>query len=303
MAKFTDYIKNIFFLLILLQIAPILIMSIKKQYTALLEPRTKVGVISIKGILNDSNFYVKNLKKFFRDTEIKAILLKIDCPGGTAGTAQTIFNEIKALKADYLKPVVVLVENICASGGYYIACSTDSIIAPASAFIGSIGVYIPQPQFKEFMEQFKIKYDVIKSGDYKTAGDPFLLQTPQQTELLQGLTKDTYEQFVYDVSQSRPRLSLSTANDWANGKIFTGRQAKDLGLIDEIGSHSIAEKILKLKAPIEGEIEWVKPQRPSALASFFGADKDDDSDGESYVTSAVTALCNCLENRFSLQAR
>lgn len=303
MAKFSDYLKNIFFLLLFLQVAPLLIQGIKKQYTNLLEPRSKVGVLSMTGMLTDSQFYVKNLKKFFHDSDIKAILLKIDCPGGTAGTAQAIFMEIKALKADYLKPVIVLIENMCTSGAYYVACSADSIIAPPSAFIGSIGVYIPQPQLKEFIEQFKLKYDVIKTGEYKTTGDPFLAQTAEQTALLHGLTNDTYNQFADDVAQSRPQLLRTNANNWANGKIFTGRQAKEIGLIDELGSQSTAEKILKLKAPIEGEIEWVKPQRPSAFAAFFrGHDNDDSSDGDSYIASAISSICNCLENRWAIRA-
>src|SRR5690348_8743600 len=112
--RFYDYLKNILLVLVILQIAPILIRGIISQYKDLLEPKTQVGVLHLKGTLSDAAPYIKNLQKLFKDSEIKAILLKVECPGGAAGTGETIFNEIQALKAEYPKPVVALVENVCA---------------------------------------------------------------------------------------------------------------------------------------------------------------------------------------------
>lgn len=293
--SFFDIIKNIFWILIILQIAPSLIESIAKQYSKYIAPKTEVGVVTIKGILYDSTSYDRQLTTFFKDPDIKAILLKIECPGSAAGTGQALFNEISLLKKAYPKPVITLVENVCASGGYYIASSSDHIIAAGTATVGSIGTYLPSFQLKDFIEQFKVHYTAIKAGTYKTLTDPLTERTPQETALLQGLSDDIYEQFVGDIANSR-KLPLNTKQDWADGKIFTARQALKLGLIDEIGSAQNAIAAIKEKALIEGEIEWVHPATPSTLATFFGASSSDDD--QSFMNSIATQVCTVIEQRY-----
>jgi len=292
-----DYLKNIFFILIILSIAPSLIQNIIKQYSKYIDQKTQVAVIPVKGVLYDSSKLCKNLHKYFKDDDIKAILLKMECPGSAAGTGQAIYNELLALKKEYSKPVVVLVENVCASGGYNIACAADHIIAPSSAIIGSIGTVFPNLfQLKEFINQFKIGYTTIASGQYKTSTDPFSDLTPEQTALLQGVSDDAYNQFVEDVAQAR-KLSLTKANEWANGKIFTARQALALGLIDELGSANNAEKEIKKLALIEGEIEWVHPPKKSPLMNLFG--QESPSDDNSMFSRMINQICATLENRYS----
>ncbi|MCX5921833.1 MAG: S49 family peptidase, partial [Candidatus Dependentiae bacterium] len=209
--KFFDYLKNIFIILLIIHFAPMVFESIRKQYSKLLVPSTKVGVLTIKGILYDASYYNNQLTTFFKDNSIKAVLLKIECPGGAAGSSQALFNEIQALKKQYPKPVITLVENVCTSGGYYIACSSDSIIATGAATIGSIGCYLPLFQLKEFIEQFKIGYTPIKTGAYKTITDPLSSKTPEEKALLQELSADIYQQFVEDVAAQR-KLSINTVN-------------------------------------------------------------------------------------------
>ncbi|MFA6066090.1 MAG: signal peptide peptidase SppA [Candidatus Babeliaceae bacterium] len=296
MAKIADYLKNIFYLLIIVQLVPLLFMVIKKQYNNVMNPKTKVAVITIKGTVDNASQYTKHLQKYFKDKEIKALLLKIDSPGGTAGTAQTIFNEIKELKKEFPKPIVSLVENSCASGAYYIACATDTIIAPASSFIGSIGVYITQPNFKEFIEQFKIHYSVTQSGMYKTVGDPLLAPTTEGQALLQELTHDTYQQFISDVAECR-HIPLQSNKEWADGKIFTGRQALGLKLIDKLGCFSTTEKIIKEKACITTEIEWIKPSKPSPLTTLFGGD---DQDGQSYLETTLNTVYSWVTSKLDI---
>ncbi len=196
--------------------------------------------------LVNSGEYVRNLKKFFKDPSIKAILVRMDCPGGAAGTSQAIYNELTYLKEQYPhKPVVVFVENMCASGAYYIASPSDCIVATGSSFIGSIGVYIALPRLKEFINQYKIEYSVTKTGKYKAILNPLLDATKDEQDLLQELCNNTYQQFITDVSKSRPALALKDAEMWANGKIFTGEQALDLKLIDKIGSLSLVEQEIR----------------------------------------------------------
>ncbi len=236
MSRLTDFLKNSFYLLIFLLVVPQIILVLAKQYSTLITPSTKVGIMSITHMLTNSGEYVKNLKKFFKDQSIKAILLRIDCGGGAAGTSQAIFNELNYLKQQYPhKPVIVFIENICASGAYYIACPCDWIVANGSSFIGSIGVYIALPRLKEFINTYKIEYQVTKAGKYKAILNPLLNATKDEQELLQEICNDTYQQFIEDVAKSRPALALKDADKWANGTIFTGRQALDLNLIDQIG--------------------------------------------------------------------
>lgn len=285
-----DVIKNIFLLLFVLQITPPMILSIKKQYARLFELRTPVAVLPIKGALYDSTRYVRQLNTFFKDSSVKAVLLKIESPGSSAGTGQALYHEIMTLKKQYPKPVIVLIENVCASGGYYIASAADYIIASGAATVGSIGTYLPQVRLKEFIEQFKVHYNPIKSGEYKTVTDPFTDKTAAEQELLQGLASDIYDQFITDIATSR-KLAITESHAWANGKIFTARQAQKLGLIDELGTASTAERVIKEKALIEGEIEWIYPPKQGGLASILIDNEDnDDTLFESYAHRLLTVI-------------
>lgn len=299
MAKFYDYLKNFFVLLLVLQIAPPFIKNIKTQYEDLLEPKTKVGVVEIKGTISDSSKYVKNLKNFFEDDDIKAIVLKVESPGGCAGSSQAIFNEIKMLRSQYSnKYVVTLVENMACSGGYYVAAAANYIIAAPSSFIGSIGVYIAHPYVKEFIEYYKIKYEVVKTGAYKTAGSPFFELTEAQRAEFQSLTDNVYQQFTKDIVERRPHVSADIKK-WADGRIFTGEQAYNLKLVDELGSASNVVKVLRDNAHISGNIEWVREtKRTSILSALF----NHDDENESYLSSLVTKVCQILESRYAQPA-
>jgi protease IV len=298
---FSNILRNIFWVLILLQFAPPLLKSIKHSYSDMMKAKTKVGIITIKNTINDSTTYAGQLKKFFEDTEIKAILIKFDCPGGSAGASQALFNEIKELKKQYLKPVISWVQSVCASGGYYIATASDHIIATPAAIVGSVGVYLPHPQLKEFIEQFKLKYSVISAGKFKTAGDPFLATTPEQEKHLKETVENTYHQFVNDVAAQRPKLTIATSATWADGKIFTGQQALKLGLIDELGSQITAERCIKKKAQIGGEIQWVRPTCKSSLLKMLSSsdcdNNDDGSEDTTYIEQAVNTACAYVDTR------
>jgi len=297
---FFKYLKNIFFVLIILQIAPSLIQNIKKQYGKILIPKHRVGVIEMKGVLYNSDYYNKYLNKYFKDEGMKAILIKAECPGSASGTSQAIYNEIEMLKKKYPKtPIVTLVENICASGGYYVASATDYIIAPPSAIIGSIGTTFQYLfQLHDFIDQFKVKYKSLAAGKYKKTTDPFVNMTPEEEKLLQSVLNDSYEQFTIDVAKKR-KLSLKNKEQWADGKIFTGNQALKLGLIDSLGSAYSAEEIIREKAliPDEEEIEWVKPPKKTGLFGLFGQDTRDEE--ESMFTALANKIFVFLQNKIS----
>jgi len=291
-----NYLKNALIILIFLQLAPALVSSIFKQYTQFLEPKTQVGLITISGVLEDSGAHSKHLRRFFKNHDIKALLIKMDCRGSTSGTGYALYNEIKTLKAEFPKPVVVLVENVCASGGYWIACAADYIIAPSVALIGSIGVTFPYLfQLRNFLEQYNIQYTPVQAGQYKNIGNPFVDVSPADKALLQSVLDDEYKQFTQAVAQER-KLALAQAPQWANGKVFTGNQAKQLGLIDEIGSLSNAIKVIKDKALVPGEIEWIKPpaRAKSLLSYIIGSEQE-----SGLVSSVMNKACTYVENRYS----
>lgn len=299
--------KNIFFIVLFFLLIPFLPL-IKEQishfYMLHFDPRTQVGVIPIKGVLYNAHEYTKQLQKFFKDESIKAILLKIECPGGASGTAQVIFNEINALKLEHpTKFIMTLVDdNVCASGAYYIACATDYIIAPGAALIGGIGVRFNSLlyfQLKDLLEAYNIKYKPIKAGTYKNMTDPLADRSPQETGLLQELLNDTYKQFTQDVAQHR-RISLKNVAQWADGKLFTGVLAKEVGLIDEVGSFSAAVKVIKERTLIEGEINWVYPPRQTGLFRLF--ESGEESISEQWIQSVVSSVCKALESRYSSES-
>lgn len=283
--------------LIFIQMLPGLITGISKNWSSLIHPKTKVAVISVEGEICNLNSTFRQLKTYFTDPSIRAILLYVDSPGGAAGSSQALYEDIKALKAEFPKPIITLTSNICASGGYYIACATDHIIAAPSTLVGSIGARIGTFGVKDLLDKVSIKYNVQKSGDYKLVGDPFLNATPEGNQLLQALSDDCYRQFIRDVSESR-KLDPKQSVNWANGKIFTGEQAKNLGLVDTIGGNYSAIK--KIKALIEvgadKEIEWVSEPKLSKLAQLFGNDQDDQG-----IPVVISELCETVYNKFALR--
>jgi protease IV len=290
-----DFIKNALLILFALQLFPILIDGIRKQYSTYLDNKTSVGVIRINKVIYDAIPYIRQFRSLAKNNSIKAIVLRIDCQGSASGTAQALFNEIMDLKKEYQKPVIAYIENIAASGGYWVASAADHIISQGTALIGSIGAtFTPFFYVQQFLDQHKISSTTLKAGSYKTVGNPFDALTPQEIAMLQMVLDDSYEQFVQTIAQMR-HLSLDTIGDWADGKIFTGRQALALGLIDELGSVHALIKSLKDRTLIEGDIEWVHVQQPKSVwRSLFSMEEDDDSSG-TFLSSALHQVCTFVE--------
>jgi protease-4 len=277
---FFDYIKNIFMLLIFLLFAPGIFEGIRTQYGIFVSPKTHVGVIKIQGDLCHSAWLTKQLHAFFSNNDIKAVLLTIESCGGAAGTGQAVAREILTLKKKYPKPVIALTENMCASGAYYIASATDYIISSGQALIGSIGSCIPHLfQLNDFLQKHAIGYTLIKSGTYKASTDPFVTLNDESKAHLQSVVDNSYEQFIEDIAHNR-KLALQNASLWADGKIFTGKQAKELNLVDELGSASQAIAYIKDKQLIDGDIEWIQAEpEGSFLQRLFNGSAAGDSCG------------------------
>ena len=261
-------------LLIFLLFAPGIFDGIRTQYGIFMSPKTHVGVIKIQGDLCSSSWLVKQLHSFFSNNEIKAILLSIESCGGAAGTGQAVAHEILMLKKKYPKPVIALTENMCASGAYYIASATDYIISSGQALIGSIGSYMPHLfQLNGFLQKHDIGYASVKAGTYKAITDPFVQMNEEDKAHLQTVVDNSYEQFVEDIAHNR-KLAVQNAPTWADGKIFTGKQAKELNLVDELGSASEAIAYIKDKQLIDGDIEWVQAEPEGSFLQRMFASSD-----------------------------
>ncbi len=301
MPKFSEILKNAFWILVLIQFAPPIIHKLSLKIFDTVEPKNKVGLILVNTTIDSSTTWNKQLKKFFKDPEIKAILIKFDSPGGAAGSSEAISKEILDLKKEYPKPIVAYAENICASGAYMIAATTDYIVAPSSALVGSIGCKIStQFKVKELLEKYDVKTHSISSGAYKNSLDPFVDMTQEQQKMLQDLTNDSYKQFITDVSKLR-HLNINDQNIWAEGKIFTGNAALKLRLIDEIGNQSTALMYIKKHILHEDrEIDLIKAPAPSRLEKLFKSDADEDDEIEQKMQTYITKLTENFLNKYHI---
>jgi len=220
--------------------------------------RERIGVLKIKGVIESSEEILKELKAFEEDSTIKAVLLRIDSPGGSVGASQEIWKEVLRIREK--KPVVASLGNVAASGAYYVACAASKVLANPGTLTGSIGVAMYFTDLEELMRKIGIKTHVIKSGSYKDTGSPFRGLTPQEKELLQGLLKVVHEQFVKAVSQSR-NLPIEKVYEIADGRLFSGEEALRLNLVDELGNFQDALRVAKELGGIKGEPELVYPKR------------------------------------------
>jgi len=295
MSKVSNWLSTILIILVFISIAPGLISKIKSQYQESLKPHVKVASIKINNEIKEIDSYLKQLTKYFKDPQIKAILLEIDSPGGQTGSSKAIFNEIITLKKEFPKPIVTFSTNCCASAAYHIASASDYIIATQMTLIGSIGVTVSFFNISDVLKKYDIKYTNKSSGEYKTVGTPFLPNNAIQEQMLQELSDLSYTIFTNDVATCR-KLSLKEVNQWANGRIFIGDQALKLGLIDETGSKSNVIKKIKELALIkdEEEITWVKEEEPNALTKFLSSKTQTNLSPDAIIDTIIGKL----ESRF-----
>ena len=219
----------------------------------------KIGVIPIQGTIINPEPVVSQLITFKKDRRIKAIILRIDSPGGGVGASQEIYREIR--KTIPAKKVVVSMGGVAASGGYYIAAAADKIVANPGTITGSIGVIMEFIQMEELLQKIGITLEVIKSGEYKDIGSPHRKLSERERALMNRLILDIKEQFVDAVADGRG-LEKEAVQAIADGRIISGAMAKDLGLVDQLGNFQDAVDLAKKMAGIKGEAGLVYPARP-----------------------------------------
>ncbi|WP_408999380.1 signal peptide peptidase SppA [Syntrophus buswellii] len=218
----------------------------------------KIGIVDIEGIIKDSGEVVDHLNEFAKDDTVKGVILRINSPGGGVAPSQEIYDAVMELRKR--KRVLASMSSVAASGGYLVACAGEKIIANSGTLTGSISAVMYFTNTEELMKKVGVKASVIKSGKYKDIGSPIREMTEEEKVLLQGLVDDIYSQFL-DVVVRHRNITSETLKDIADGRIFTGRQAQKLGLVDYLGDKQYAVTMLAKLVGIEGEPVVVYPRK------------------------------------------
>ena len=221
----------------------------------------KIGVVEVFGVIADSRQVIEQLHDFRDNDNVKAIVLRVDSPGGGVGPSQEIHDEVKLIDAQ--KPVVVSMGSVAASGGYYIAASAREIVANPGTITGSIGVIMEFTNFQELLDKIGLSSVVVKSGEYKDIGSPAREMTSKERAILQDLIDDVHSQFVASVATGR-KLEEESVRQLADGRIFSGRRAMDLGLVDRMGNLEVAIQRAAELAGVDGEPNVVYPPGESS---------------------------------------
>ena len=224
----------------------------------------KVGIVEIEGAISDPRDIMADLKRFRKDESIKAIVLRVDSPGGIVGPSQEIYREIQKTIPE--KPIITSMGSIAASGGYYVAAASNGIMASPGTITGSIGVIMGFTNIQQIIEKIGLLPVVIKSGDYKDIGSPTREMTDEERQLLQEFVDQAHQQFIRAVADGR-NMDVERVAELADGRIFNGEQAKTHGLIDRLGNLEDAIEWAGREGGIEGEISTVyaRPKKFSLI--------------------------------------
>ena len=228
----------------------------------------RVAVIRIEGVIMDSRETIEELRRFRDNPSIKAVVLRIDSPGGGVVPSQEIHAELLKARKDGRLKVVASMGNLAASGGYYIAVATDKIVANPGTLTGSIGVIMELANVQGLLEKVGVQSVVIKSGRYKDLASPFRAMSKEDRGLLQNVLDDVHDQFIQAVAAGRA-LKVEEVRPLADGRIFTGRQARTAKLVDELGDLQDAIKLAARLVGIEGEPRVVEPRKRFSLRDLL----------------------------------
>lgn len=224
----------------------------------------QIGVVTIEGVITDSQEIIEQLENFGRDDSIVAVVLRIDSPGGGVAASQEIYDAVVELKKR--KKVVVSMGSVAASGGLLIACGADKIVANSGTITGSISAIMQFANAQELLKKIGLKASAVKSGKYKDIGSPLRDMTPEERKIIQDLVDDIYNQFVDVIVRDR-KLPREKVISIADGRVFSGSQAREYGLVDYLGNMGAAAKLASHLAGKNGRYDLVYP--PQKRTSIF----------------------------------
>jgi protease IV len=220
----------------------------------------RIGVVDLDGVILSPQPVVGQLKKFGDDSSIKAIILHVNSPGGGVAASEEIYREVKRLRDEKKKRVVVSIETVGASGAYYVASASNKIFADHGSIVGSIGVIAQWVNYGDLLKWAKLKDVVLKTGEFKDTGNPTRDLTPAEQAYMQSLIDNMFQQFVHAVADGRS-LKFENVKAIADGKVWTGEQALNMKLIDEVGDFEAAVADTAKSVGIKGEPTLVRPEK------------------------------------------
>ena len=225
----------------------------------ILESDNQIAIVEIQGMITGSRVTVRQLRDFQHNPKVKGIILRIDSPGGGVGPSQEIYNAVTRIREEGRKKIFASLGSVAASGGYYIASAADTIFANPGTLTGSIGVIMAFSNIQDLIEKIGIRPEVIKSGAFKDVGSPVRPISSEERKLLQNLVDDVHQQFVEDVAKGR-NLPIQDVQRLADGRVYTGRQAFELKMVDHLGGLQDAIDLLATQAGIEGAPQIVREE-------------------------------------------
>ena len=230
-------------------------------------PGKKVGIVKITGPIISSQSINLQIEKFKNRKDISAIVLRIDSPGGLVAPTQEIYEKVKSIRG--IKPIISSMGSVAASGGYYIALGSDTLIANPGTIVGSIGVIMNYPVATELLNKVGIKFETVKSGGLKDVGSYSREVTEADRRHLNEMVANIHSQFIAAVEENRS-IDKSKLIKLADGRVFTGQQSKDLGLVDVLGTFEDAISLAGLLSNIEGKPKTVEiNKKNNSLFDFF----------------------------------
>jgi protease IV len=219
----------------------------------------RIAVVELEGVIIDVDDIVRDLKSHRENPLVRAVVLRINSPGGVVGPTQELFRAVQRLR-EAGKPVVASLGAVAASGGYYVAAATDSIYANPGTLTGSIGVIMQMANLENLMKKVGVDYVVIKAGQFKDVGNISRPMTPEERRVLQSLLDDVHRQFIDAVAQGR-HLDRARVVTFADGRVFSGAQAKGLGMVDELGGLEEAVNAAAKLAGLPTPARVIPPRR------------------------------------------
>ena len=228
----------------------------------------RIALIRIEGVILDAQETLGELKRFSENPSVKAIVLRIDSPGGGVVPSQEIYDAVRRVRTKSNKAVITSMGSVAASGGYYIAAATDRIVANPGTLTGSIGVIMETANIEGLLQKIGVEGVVVKSGKYKDVGSPLRKMSDEERGLMQGVMDDVHKQFIEAVAEGRS-LELADVQALADGRIFSGRQAKEAKLVDELGNLDDAIQLAADVVGIEGEPRVVEQRRRFSIRELL----------------------------------
>jgi len=228
---------------------------------------SRVALVEVEGLIVDAERVVRELEEHKDDPAIRAIVVRIQSPGGVVAPTQEIYEAIRRVRAKG-KPVVASMGAVAASGGYYLAAAADRIVANPGTLTGSIGVIMQLAEIEGLLRKVGVRYEVVKAGRYKDVGNVSRPMTDEERAILQALLDDMYDQFVTAVAQGRG-LARAQVLAVADGRVYSGRRAKELGLVDALGGLDEAVRSAGILAGIPGKPKLIRPRRSFHLVDLL----------------------------------